>query len=424
MSPARISRFITGLLLLALPCSSQQQIPAKSIAAIRSIDPADTDFSDLQSIRSAIGDARIVLLGEQTHGEGSTYLAKTRLIKYLHEQLGFSVLAFESGFYDVARIWENTQHNSTFKEEIPGSLFYMYAGSKQMFPLFDYIQSKVHQPDELLVTGFESQHSGEKAKTLLFPDFEKYLQNKNPGLLGNDWEVFKKLSIATMASRAYRPTEEEKKIFFTKLTELKKGLSPDDVTPENHFIESGGFWYRVVASIESQAIRYWEIVKGNEMNPRDLQMAENLIWLADKAYPGKKIIVWAHNLHIAKGTSELKTENQGLNWFLSTFVPMGVTVHQHFGKAAYAIGFTGATGTFIDFNDGKLQTIAPLPKGSVESQLAQTGNKYSFTNYLPLKEQLGKPQPAMILDYIHTTGIWPNILDGLFFIKQPTPVDR
>ncbi|MBS0026509.1 erythromycin esterase family protein [Chitinophaga sp. 22321] len=424
MSPTVTGCLLTALMLFTIPGSSQQLIPAKSIAEIKSIDPADTDYTDLKCIKSAIGNARIVLLGEQTHGEGSTYLAKIRLIKYLHEQLGFDVLAFESGFYDMARIWENTRNNGSFKHEIPGSLFYMYAGSKQMIPLFDYIQGKVNQPDSLVVTGFESQHSGEKSKTQLLPDFEKFLQHRNPDLLGADWEVFRKVSIATMASRPYRPSAEEKTIFFRELSALKKILSPDDVTPENHFTASGGFWYRVVCSIESQAMRYWEMVPGNEMSVRDLQMAENLIWLADKVYPGKKIIVWAHNLHVSKATSGLKAADPGLNGFLTSYVPMGAAIHQHFGKAAYTIGFTGYSGTFIDFNDGKLQTIPPVPAESVEAQLAKTGYNYSFTDYRTLTGEIRKPQQAMVLDYINSTGIWTDVLDGVFFIKTPGPVDR
>src|SRR5450631_1268156 len=92
----------------------------KDLSVIRSIEPADTDFSDLEGLAAAIGNSRIVLLGEQTHGEASTFLAKTRIIHFLHEKMGFNVLAFESGFYDCARIWDNTQHGGTFSKEVIG----------------------------------------------------------------------------------------------------------------------------------------------------------------------------------------------------------------------------------------------------------------------------------------------------------------
>ena len=58
-------------------------------APIRSIDPSRSadDFSDLEPIRRAIGDSRVVLLGEQSHGDGATFLAKARLVKFLHQRM-------------------------------------------------------------------------------------------------------------------------------------------------------------------------------------------------------------------------------------------------------------------------------------------------------------------------------------------------
>lgn len=55
------------------------------------------DYSDLEQFTrtSSIGQAGIVLLGENSHGDGATTLAKNRLIAFLHARLGFDVVAFE-----------------------------------------------------------------------------------------------------------------------------------------------------------------------------------------------------------------------------------------------------------------------------------------------------------------------------------------
>jgi erythromycin esterase len=78
----------------------QRWIVANAID-IRSIDAKDEDFSDLEPLMRAIGSARVVQLGEPSHGAGSAFAAKARLIKFLHQRMGFDIVAWESGFYEV-----------------------------------------------------------------------------------------------------------------------------------------------------------------------------------------------------------------------------------------------------------------------------------------------------------------------------------
>ena len=74
----------------------------KNAVKVRSVDPSDTDFSDLMPLKKAIGNAQVVMLAEGTHFDGTTDLARARLIKFLHEKMGFDVIAFESGFAGTA----------------------------------------------------------------------------------------------------------------------------------------------------------------------------------------------------------------------------------------------------------------------------------------------------------------------------------
>ena len=97
------ARALAGALLLMGVFARAQAPTLLPTHAVRSINPTDTDFQDLEFLKAEIGPARVVMLGEPSHGEGNVFEAKVRLVRYLREQMGFTTVAFESGFYDLHR---------------------------------------------------------------------------------------------------------------------------------------------------------------------------------------------------------------------------------------------------------------------------------------------------------------------------------
>jgi hypothetical protein len=95
------------------------------VVALRSADPNDADLSDLEPLARASGNARVVQLGEQSHGDSATFTMKCRLIRFLHERLGFDVLAFESGLVALQQSLQlGARRSLTFRA---GKLFFQIA---------------------------------------------------------------------------------------------------------------------------------------------------------------------------------------------------------------------------------------------------------------------------------------------------------
>jgi len=70
---------------------------------IRAVE-AGSGFEDLEPLRQMIGDARIVALGEATHGSREISQMNHRLIEFLASEMGFTILAIEANMPEARRV--------------------------------------------------------------------------------------------------------------------------------------------------------------------------------------------------------------------------------------------------------------------------------------------------------------------------------
>lgn len=85
--------------LPAILRANAEQLPA----------PDSLNFADAFD---RFGDARIVLLGEATHGTHEFYTARAQITRRLIERHGFNIVAVEGDWPDVARIDDYVRHNA------------------------------------------------------------------------------------------------------------------------------------------------------------------------------------------------------------------------------------------------------------------------------------------------------------------------
>src|SRR5690606_9330037 len=98
------------------------------------------------------------------------------LIKYLHENLGYNTIAFESGLYDNYKA-------SVLYSKSPDAHFYtqsvidIWSGTKAFQNLMDYMSERAVLGDTIKLSGFDSQE-GPLFENFFMEDLNKLLSNR------------------------------------------------------------------------------------------------------------------------------------------------------------------------------------------------------------------------------------------------------
>lgn len=396
-------------------------------------DSINVDFS---GIEKAIGKASIVLLGEQSHGDGTTLETKVELVKFLHQKMGFEILAFESNQYNAERAWQDVLEKKNPIKALQKSTFPIWGEANEMLPLFEYINAKSKTKNPLYISGFDCQVSGYYVENNFQEDLIAFLKEKNieftdtieQNFFFNTFNQFvftpryiKKMSISQKvvyndSLKKLKPQFES--ILLKKEKQLSKVKGKKALLFSQFLYSTRKYLPAILHFNQIDKVNYKDILR----NVRDSVMGENIVWLAEKYYSKRKIIVWAASYHLAKhktiGYGDLK----------ETLV--GDYIRDKLDNKTYTIAFTAYEGETGWYNGKNISTVFKPNKNSFEELFYQTGCDNFFldlkTNSKSATGQwLMTPKIMRPLGYVEQEKIWPKVFDAVIFnkkMKKVTPI--
>jgi erythromycin esterase len=382
---------------------------------IRSTSAIDTNFDDLQFLKEAIGERRLVQLGESGHGVAEFDSLKVRLVRFLHEQMGFDVIAFESGLYECYRTDENTGLLSA--DSLMRSCIFGVWHADETVPLFEYIKASRGTSRPLVLAGFDTQFS--TPSDARPTELRELLAVVDPALAQEAYALDSELLRLVALNRDAARTE-----IAGKVPDMTAGYKRiEDVIDRQLRQLEGVFASRpLFPRVMGQAMRMApSLVRSLAGSPseygaiRDEGMADNISWLRERLYPDRKILVWAHNYHVQHDATELAPPS----------VNMGYHIARRHRDELYTIGLFLYWGQAA-WNDRRVYDVTAPAPGSLEALLGRTTAPASFVDLLGQDSSTGtawmfQPIPSKTWRYSDELLTHRRQYDGILFVDEVHP---
>jgi erythromycin esterase len=349
---------------------------------------ASNDFSDLQFLKTIISlDARIVGLGEGTHGTSEYFRMKCRLIRYLVQEQNFTLIGFEAFLLECEAINQYILTSEGDPRQALRGLMFWCWNTQEVLELIEWLRIyNQTATNKVKFVGIDGQFSTNALSTL--KSTANKIDSSLMPVLAPHFAMYEALT-KTFRFIPYTPphkdsidvaihqTERLNKILFEK-----KLLSTASAPTE-----------QVYRLLESARVLHQQMMCTKDFsNSRDLYYAANTSWFIDKKYPNEKIILWAHNWHVSRTFENRKS--------------MGYHLAAKYGDKYVPVGFVTQQGTYTARNEtGKVQSDNP----------AFPAEKYSIESFLHL---LNEPVLYMDLRKVAKAEKASHFLNDGVFIRD------
>jgi erythromycin esterase len=393
----------------------------------------------LARIAVALDGVNVVLLGESSHGDGGGHLARVRLVRYLHEYLGFDVIAWEAGVREAVAFDSLLGTSAPLGAIAPLALYPWWAESAELRPMLEYIRGTRRTRRPLTFAGFDIQRSGplDSLVSYLTRSFDR---SGDPRLFPPTLRDTLTRGFARMASLSgdARDSVEQtlEAVLHAAAPDLERRFSSARPALANALGAEADVVGRVLANVIANAEQLRLAREPDEArrmaanvasyNLRERRNAENILWLLRHRYPGRKLIVWLHNVHAINAHLAPRFDALALDDTENRRDATARVLRDSLGDRSYAVAMLSFDGAWA-FPGQRRTELPPAPAGSLAALLHETGFPRAF---LDLRAR-GRSLPAWLSEpMIGTVNtqtparypvIWPRVADGVLFVDRMTP---
>jgi erythromycin esterase len=389
------------------------------------LDDSSSDAS-LARIGRALNGVDVVFLGESSHGDGGAHLARVRLVRYLHERLGFDLIAWEAGTREAVAFDSLLGTSAPLGSITATALYPWWALSAELRPVLEYIRGTRRSTRPLTFAGFDIQRSG-SIEALVSDLRRAFAQSGNVELFPRSLDdslsfQLQRLTAVTGASRDSVANSIERMIHAAMPDLRRRFESARSTFTQRVGVRETAFVSRVLLNLSSNA----EQVAASGVasyNIRERRNAENILWLLRERYPKRKIIVWSHNVHAINTRFTQRFDGVAATAAENARDATARIVHDSLGRRAYSLIVASYDGAWA-FPNGQRTELPAAAAGSLVTLLHDTGLSRAFLDLRgthpawldePLVGTLNTQSPARY------AIVWPRATDGILFVDRMTP---
>ena len=156
-----MARLVCAAAILSVALSGQSPVNWIQGNAVRlSTVEAGNGFNDLEPLKKMIGDARIVSLGEATHGTREFFQLKHRMLEFLATQMGFSIFSIEANMPEAYRLNDYVLNGTGDPAQLLKGMYFWTWDTEEVLDMIRWMRNfNASGKGRLQFTGFDMQTS-------------------------------------------------------------------------------------------------------------------------------------------------------------------------------------------------------------------------------------------------------------------------